>query len=131
MATSAQEMNKHGEGMLSPFLNDPFAMIWMVFKDLYPGKRCEVWYGHHQKDDSESGYGYTDFPKDGGVPVITIFDEYDSNIQAETLAHELAHVAVGIEHEHDSVWEAAFEAISDGYRRLGDELFGAATDDDR
>ena len=28
--------------MESPFVNDPFAMVWQAFKNLYPGKDCEV-----------------------------------------------------------------------------------------
>ena len=42
----------------------------------------------------------------------------------ETLAHELAHVAVGVEHEHDAVWEEAFDKIFAEYNRLGEEMFG-------
>lgn len=53
-----------------------------------------------------------------------IYAEHSLNIQVETFAHELAHVAVGPEHEHDDVWEAAFDAIFKEYNRIGDELFG-------
>ena len=41
----------------------------------------------------------------------------------EILSHELAHVAVGADHEHDEVWEAAFDAIFKEYNRIGDEMF--------
>ena len=38
----------------------------------------------------------------------------------EVLAHELAHVATGIEAEQGPAWEAAYAAISAEYRRRGD-----------
>lgn len=39
----------------------------------------------------------------------------------EIFAHELAHAAVGIEHEHDDVWEKAFDDLFDEYCRFGNK----------
>ena len=36
----------------------------------------------------------------------------------EILAHELAHAAVGLDHDHDAEWEKAFDAIFDEYNRI-------------
>lgn len=55
---------------------------------------------------------------------MIVYSEHPVNIQTETLGHELAHVAVGPEHEHDEVWKAAFDAIFDEYNKIGDEMFG-------
>ena len=52
------------------------------------------------------------------------------NVCVETFAHELAHVAVGVEHEHDSVWEEAFDKIFAEYNRIGEELYGSKEADD-
>ena len=41
----------------------------------------------------------------------------------EVLAHELAHVAVGIEHDHDEVWQEAFDKIFEEYNRIGNQMF--------
>lgn len=106
--------------MLStPFQNDPFADVWQAFKNLYPGKECEVFW-ETQIRESEDGhpvYGLTDFGDDGTVCVF--IDAHLSVVDAvEILAHELAHVAVGIEAEHDERWDAAFEAIYQEYMRI-------------
>lgn len=37
--------------MESPFVNDPFAMVWQAFKNLYPGKDCEVQWQPGIQDD--------------------------------------------------------------------------------
>lgn len=39
--------------------------------------------------------------------------------QSKSLAHELAHVAVGVEHDHDEVWQEAFDKIFEEYNRIG------------
>lgn len=109
--------------MATPFGNDPFSMVWVAFKNLYPGKECEVFWDQHQEDEHREEYGFTNFPTDGSTPQVFVFAEHSVNTQTETFAHELAHVAVGPEHEHDDVWEAAFDAIFKEYNRLGDLKF--------
>lgn len=112
----------------SPFKNDPFAMIYMAFKRLYPDKLCEIWWDVPQDEDvDKTACGVTNFPDDGGIPQVFIYPNYTVNQQVEVLAHELAHVSVGPEHEHDEIWDAAFEAIFQEYNRIGAELFGGVT----
>ena len=111
--------------MEGAFANDPFSLVWKAFKNLYPGKGCEVqWQPGIQDDElSEQGYGFTEFHDDGSILVVV-----DANLQVsnavEVLAHELAHVAVGIENEHGAAWETAFDAIFQEYGRIAEELFG-------
>ena len=112
----------------TPFENDPFSMVWIAFKNLYPDKECEVFWDQHQEDEHKEEYGFTSFPTDGSTPQVLVFAEHPVNIQTETFAHELAHVAVGPEHEHDEVWEAAFDAIFEEYNRLGDLMFAKPED---
>ena len=109
--------------MATPFENDPFSMVWAAFKNLYPDKECEVFWDQHQKDEHEEEYGFANFPTNGSTPQVFVFAEHPVTVQTETFAHELAHVAVGPEHEHDEVWEAAFDAIFKEYNRLGDLRF--------
>lgn len=106
----------------SPFTNDPFSMVAEAFDNLY-AKPYEAWFDQHGDGKHENEFGFTEF-REGQWPLIVIFAEHGLNIQIETFAHELAHVAVGIEHEHDAVWEAAFDKIFQEYNRLGDERFG-------
>ncbi len=110
----------------SPFDNDPFSIVWVAFKNLYPDKTCEVYWDQLQEDKHKEEYGFWSVPDDGGTPQVFIYAEHPVNTQAETLGHELAHVAVGLEHEHDQVWEEAFDAIFQEYNRLGSLLFGDA-----
>ena len=113
------------KGFSSPFENDPFALVHMAFENLFPGKVYKA-YWEPEIRESESGdecYGLTDWQSDGTVYVfvkagLKAFDAI------EIFAHELAHVAVGIEHDHDEVWQKAFDDIFDEYIRLGKELFG-------
>ena len=110
--------------MKTPFINDPFALVWKAFKNLYPDKDCEMWWDSEIRD-SESGIpalGMTDFGVDGLVsvfikPSLSVVDA------TEVLAHELAHVAVGVEQDHNEVWETAFDAIFREYNRIGGEMF--------
>lgn len=116
-----QEMSEH---LLAPFQNDMFGMVWQAFKNLYPDKECEI-YWEPQIRDEENGqpvYGMTDFGDDGKVtvfvkPSLAVADA------VEVLAHELAHVAVGVDHGHDEAWEKAFDDIFAEYNRIGDALF--------
>ena len=112
--------------MVTPFKNDPFSIVAKAYSNLYD-KPYEAWYGQHtdeKEGEHENEYGYTSFPFDGGIPEVVIYTEHNINIQVETFAHELAHVAVGIEHQHDEVWEEAFVKIFDEYNRIFDEMFG-------
>lgn len=113
--------------METPFKNDPFCMVWMAYKRLYD-KPCEIWWDYHEEDAHEQEYGFTNFPNDGSIPTVIIYSDHPVSIQVETLAHELAHVAVGVEHEHDSVWDEAFTAINEEYHKIGDEMFGGEED---
>lgn len=107
---------------VSPFSNDPFAIVAQAYKNLY-NKPFLAYYDQHKDINHDEEYGFTTF-QDGKTPVITIFAEHSVNVCVETLAHELAHVAVGVEHEHDTVWEEAFDKIFAEYNRLGEEMFG-------
>ena len=113
--------------MKTPFNNDIFALIWEAFKNLYPDKEC-ICYWEPRISDAEDGkecFGLTDFGEDGVYvfvkPTLPVADA------AEVFAHELAHVAVGIEHDHDQAWEEAFDAIFQEYNRIGDERFEVHT----
>lgn len=110
--------------METPFRNDPFTMIYKAFKRLYPNKPCEIWWGVPSDEEGDKGaYGATNFPDDGSIPQVFIYPDYPVQQQTEVLAHELAHVAVGVEHEHDKVWETAFDAIYEEYEKVVKEIF--------
>ena len=108
---------------ISPFANDPFALVCQAYKNLYD-KPFQALFDQHEDDEYKEEYGFTHFV-DGEIPKIIIFAEYPVNVCVETFAHELAHVAVGVEHEHDEVWNDAFDKIFAEYNRLGEEIFGS------
>lgn len=110
--------------LIAPFQNDMFAMVWGAFKKLYPDKDCEI-YWEPQIRDEEDGkpvYGLTDFADDGSVAVF-VKPSLEVADAVEVLAHELAHVAVGVEHDHDEVWQEAFDKIFEEYNRIGSKMF--------
>lgn len=108
---------------ISPFSNDPFALVCQAYKNLFD-KPFQAFFDQHKDDGHKNKYGFTHFVK-GEIPTIIIFAEHSVNICVETFAHELAHVAVGVEHEHDAVWKEAFDKISAEYNRIGEELYGS------
>ena len=110
--------------MESPFSNDPFAMVYQAFKNLYPDKDCVcVWQPEEIKDDDGHDFcGMTTFADDEVIVDISVRLPVADAI--ETLAHELAHVAAGEQEAHGEKWEAAFDAIHAEFDRIGNEMFG-------
>lgn len=109
----------------NPFKNDPFSVLHQAYKNLFnkPFEAQIMNKGDDNDIDSSEGYGYTMFPDNHGdpiedVPRIVIYGDYPTAVQLETLAHEFAHIAAGLNHGHDSEWEAAFDAIKNEYDRL-------------
>ena len=107
------------------FKNSPFEMLDIAFKKLFSDIRYTAYLDDDIRadEDSEKVYGATHIDEDRK---ITIFLDYNLTINnaVEVFAHELAHAAVGAEHDHDEVWEKAFEDLFEEYHKIGDEMFG-------
>ena len=57
--------------MTSPFQNDPFAMVWQAFKNLYPEKDCICFFDVIEKNgNGDTVYGETLFHDDGTMYVF-------------------------------------------------------------
>lgn len=125
-AKSSKEFCNHSPAnkLESPFKNDPFVIAYMAFKNLYPNKECEYyWAGDVNGDDEWNGsYGMTIFDKETGEATVYIKPTISVKDAVEVFAHELAHVAAGEKHEHDSVWEEVFNAIFVEYGRIMMEM---------
>ncbi len=68
-------------------------------------------------ENGEPVFGSTDFFDDAD-PVIHVDGGLSVLDAAEVFAYELAHVAVGEEHQHDAVWEKVFDEINEEYLRI-------------
>jgi hypothetical protein len=116
--------------MQSPFKNDMFAMVYQAFHNLWPEKECEIFWEPNIREDEDGRkpYGLTDFAPDG---TVWVFDTPDMNVRdaVEILAHELAHVAVGVDVDHGKEWEDAFEAIFQEYNRIAHDVSDGGEDD--
>ena len=117
------------EQFQSPFGNDPFALVAKAFKNLYPDKEYTAYwepniYGD-EPEDTVKPCGLTDFGEDGTV-VVFVDPGIPVTHAVEIFAHELAHVSVGVNHDHDPEWEKAFDAIFDEYNCIATEMFGPA-----
>lgn len=112
------------------FQNSPFEMLAEAFRRLYPDVEYMAFIEPHirEGENGEKVYGLTDFDEDSGA--ITIFIDSDLSIAnaIEIFAHELAHAAVGVGHDHDEAWEGAFEDLFKEYNKIGDELFCTDTE---
>lgn len=109
----------------SPFINDPFTVIWTAFKNLYPDKECTVcWGGNLCDEENNPVFGTTDFNETTGEVTVIVDAAKLKVIDAmEVFAHELAHVAVGVGYDHDEVWENAFDRILAEHDRLVNIMF--------
>ena len=114
--------------MNSPFGNDIFSLIYEAFRNLFPDKDCECYWNPDIEDEVEGvkSYGNTIFGDDG---IVTVFVTPTLPVCdcAEVFAHELAHVAVGIDAGHGPEWEDAFDKIFQEYHRLSEQLFDVKT----
>lgn len=111
----------------TPFENDPFALVWRAFKNLYPERDCTCYWDPElsNTEDGEPVYGATDYDAETDSFVVLVSSNtLTVKDSVEILAHELAHVAVGEGAGHGPLWEEAFEAIFQEYNRIGDEMFG-------
>lgn len=108
------------------FKNSPFEMLDMAFKRLFPDVKYTAYFETDIRDNADGNKvcGLTDFSDDGE---ITIFIDTDLSINnaVEIFAHELAHAGVGVAHDHDEVWEKAFDDLFEVYNRLGEEMFSS------
>ena len=104
--------------------NSPFEILGLAFKRLLPDVEYAAFFDPNIRKIAKRKrvYGFTDFGEDGK---ITIFLSSKLSIEnaTEIFAHELAHAGVGIEHDHDEVWEKAFQALFDEYNKIGEEMF--------
>ena len=104
--------------MAHPFNNDPFETVWTAFHNLWPDAVCEVcWRGGLRDEEGEPVWGVTTFV-DYAIPEVAINPSLEVWDAVEVLAHELAHVAVGIDEDHGDAWKKAFDAIHDEYARI-------------
>jgi hypothetical protein len=104
--------------------NNPFEMLDVAFKRLFPDVKYKAYFEVELEDENgEDACGLTDF-KDNGEIIILVDGNLSVYNATEIFAHELAHAAVGEEHDHDEVWEKAFSDLHDEYNKIGSGLFG-------
>lgn len=105
--------------------NSPFEILDVAFKRVFPNVNYKAYFEPIRYDEhGEKVYGLTDFADNGE---ITIFIDTNLSIAnaVEIFAHELAHAGVGVHHQHDEVWEKAFDDLFNEYNIIGDELFSS------
>lgn len=93
--------------------NDPIYILVKIFENTHPDKKAQIDFVSDMKKNTNA-YGETCWADDGNV-YIQIDIETPMNGLIEVLAHELAHLAVGADAEHNKEWENEF-------RKLGERL---------
>ena len=62
--------------LVSPFANDPFALVALAFKNLYPEREYAAYFVPEVEDGSGgAACGVTTFPEDGSPPVVEVSGE--------------------------------------------------------
>ena len=107
------------------FKNSPFEMLAIAAKRLFPDIEYEAYFDYQirPEENGQKVYGFTDFGENGTIAIF-VDSELTIHNAVEIFAHEIAHAAVGVEHDHDDVWEKAFKDLFDEYNKIGDEMFG-------
>lgn len=107
------------------FQNSPFEMLAEAFSRLYPDVEYMAFIEPNIREgaNGEEVYGLTDFDEDTGAITIFIDSELSILNAIEIFAHELAHAAVGVEHDHDEAWESTFNKLFKEYNKIGSEMF--------
>lgn len=107
------------------YINNPFDMVLKATKELYPKTRAWIQFNSSIKFKRflwfRFGYcGYKNFSdkNDIQVSVIDISTNIPFEAMVETLAHELAHVVVGLNERHDEKWLEAFDKINKKYYEI-------------
>lgn len=99
--------------MAKVFEFDPFELLLNIYIEM-GGKRPIIAWDYLNTDENEPKYGETIFADDG-----TIHIHIDCNIPVsaavEIFTHELAHALVGIEHEHDAIFEKTNDTLFEKY----------------
>jgi len=96
------------------FINDPFKVVIQAFEELFPNLDAEIQF-NPTMDYENKEYGRAIFPDDGSTPLIEINPKLSVENAIEIIAHELAHIAAGIDSEHNEKWETAFQQIHEKY----------------
>ena len=110
---------------LSPFRNDPFALVARAFKNLYPERVYLAQIAPDVVDEAgNAACGSTTFPDDGSPPIVEVSGEIPIAGGIEIFAHELAHVATPEDQDHGEAWQTAFDRIFEEYNRIGEALCG-------
>lgn len=111
--------------LLSPFGNDPFALVAQAFKNLYPERVYLAQIAPEVVDDDGNAVcGATTFPDDGSPSLVEVSGEIPIAGGVEIFAHELAHVAAPEDSNHGEAWQTAFDRIFEEYNRIGEALCG-------
>ena len=106
-------------------INNPFDIVEEAFKNLHPDKSYKAYIDTDVRDDKgETAFGVTLFQEDGSEPTVFISADLKLSDSVEIFAHELAHVAAGVDEGHGEMWEHEFEKIFKEYNRIGIERFG-------
>ncbi|QCG93942.1 hypothetical protein E6C67_08310 [Azospirillum sp. TSA2s] len=87
--------------------HDPIKATLETISMRHPDLSVEV----HFANDVEGGAAYAMFPDDGAAPSIVLSSDIPVFAVPGVIAHEVAHVVVGIDAMHGPVWEAEYRAI--------------------
>lgn len=99
-------------------INNPFETIIGIMKEHYPDAECDIYFGESMTDGKET-FGCTLFPEETGYHtiVVEVHPSLSLTDATEILAHELAHVAAGVDAEHNEEWEKVFSHIHEEFRK--------------
>lgn len=103
------------------FLNNPYTWVLEAAEKVSPGISADVvFYDRNQwrKEFDKRAWGVTIFPDDGTDPLIVLRADLNLVESTEILAHELAHVIVGGNEEHNEIFELKFEELHRAYDEI-------------
>lgn len=93
-------------------IQNPIDELRLAALEAFPDLSCSVRFASFPDDGP---YGETLFPDDGSRPIVQVAVGIPMEAVIEVMAHELAHVAAGLDAGHGAIWEDAFDRIHAAY----------------
>lgn len=108
--------------MKHPFENDLFAIMYDTFSKMHPHHPDFYTQWALSDEFADDDNGYCEWRDDGTI-VISISMGNTVEEALEVFAHELSHVAVGYDHDHDDDFNSEYENLMDAFTaRLAQEF---------
>lgn len=103
--------------------NNPLQILIDIVRKDFPNLNIYIQFSDSLMLNNEDGpFGETSNDKENNFYIITLEARLPFINILEILAHELSHVIVGVEEDHNGKWEQMFSYLFSEYNKIIDKL---------